>query len=235
MHSLATVNELAVLNELKNKISNSTLTPNQAWSCFSQPEEKKEFGKKKIPATFSKGEVEALKSLKIKVLKKLETQSRRSCSYCKRAVGKHGYGWHVEHVKCKSKNHKLTFDLSNLVLACVDCNMIKNHAVDRKSTPYDIIDPSEENFDYSSHLNYSLVATEDFCYLKYRINSPEGTRTYTKLKFDTLERMEILKSLSPEEKNRLRLLDDRASSLAEISPGHPLGIFCAELKRQIVK
>lgn len=234
MDRLTNTGEKALLMRLRDYISNAELTPNHAWACLSQPEKNKKFGKKNpIEITFSDNDLAHLQSLKGKLIKKLEERSRRSCSYCKRPVGKHGYGWHVEHVFCKSKNQARTFDLDNLVLACIDCNMIKNQNVDRKSTAYDIINPSAKNFDYSKHLNFVLLSTEDLCVLTYTAISDEGKSTYKKLKFDTLERMELINSMLPTTENRIRDLDDAAARLAAISPDHPLGAFFAELKHKI--
>lgn len=234
MDRLATSNEKSLLKRLRDYINKAELTPNHAWTCLSQPEKNKKFGKKNpVEITFSDNDLIHLKSLKGKLIRKLEERSRRCCSYCKRPVGKHGYGWHVEHVFCKSKHQARTFDLDNLVLACIDCNMIKNQNVDRKSTAYDIINPSEKNFDYSKHLNFALLSTEDLCILTYATISEEGKSTYKKLKFDTLERMELINSMLPAAGNRIRDLDDAASQLAATSPGHPLGAFLAELKHKI--
>jgi 5-methylcytosine-specific restriction endonuclease McrA len=234
MLSISSAKEQQVLRRLIAYIDAKTITPNNAWSCLSQPNKKKTFGTKApTEILFSEEEVASLTALKGRVKARLEESSRRSCSYCKRPVGKHGYGWHIEHVRCKSKKHEDTFNLANLVLACVDCNMIKYQKVDSQATPYDIIDPSMPGFTYGTHLRFTLLATEDICLLSYRPVSPEGRRTYTKLKFDTLERMELIKSLSPAGRNRIQSLDDAAAKFLELASDHPVAFFLAELKRKL--
>lgn len=234
MLSISSAKEQQVLRRLIAYIDAKTITPNNAWSCLSQPNKKKTFGTKApTEILFSEEEVASLTALKGRVKARLEESSRRSCSYCKRPVGKHGYGWHIEHVRCKSKKHEDTFNLANLVLACVDCNMIKYQKVDSQATPYDIIDPSMPGFAYRTHLRFTLLATEDICLLSYRPVSPEGRRTYTKLKFDTLERMELIKSLSPAGRNRIQSLDDAAAKFLELASDHPVAFFLAELKRKL--
>jgi uncharacterized protein (TIGR02646 family) len=234
MHRLASAAEKQLLQQLSKYIEEGHLTPNYAWNCLSQPDTNKKFGKKNpIEIVFTDANVADLQNLKHKVTRRLEERSRRCCSYCKRPVGKHGYGWHIEHVMCKSKNPKLTFDMNNLVLACIDCNMIKNHSVDRKSDPYNIINPSAANFDYAKHLSFTLLSTEDFCLLKYIGISDEGKETYRKLKFDTLERMELLSSIPSPRSDRIRGLSDAASELAATSAENTLAEFYAELKQKL--
>lgn len=234
MLTISTPKEKQVLLRLIAYIDAKTITPNNAWACLSQPDKKKTFGKKvPIDIVFDPEEVSALKELKSRVKLRLEQSSRRSCSYCKRPVGKHGYGWHIEHVKCKSKKPEDTFKLANLVLACVDCNMIKNQRVDSQAAPYDIIDPSSPGFSYGKHLRFTMLATEDICLLRYQRVSPEGERTYDKLKFDTLERMELIKSLSSSSHNRIQNLDDAAAKFLELASDHPVAFFLAELKRKL--
>lgn len=223
--------EKAVLARLQKMVADGTLSATNAWSCLSKPELNKAFGKRKPEtASFTAEEILQLNALKEKTVRHLERVSQRMCSYCRRPVGKYGYGWHIEHVMCKSKHTESAFDLTNLVLACVDCNMTKNIEVDRKSEPYDIIDPRLKHFNYSQHLRFLSLSTEALCVLKYEAISPEGKSTYSKLHFDRLERMAVLRSISPQVSDRIQDLDDAADKFTRIDDNHPMAKFLTRLK-----
>ncbi|MFY0629661.1 MAG: HNH endonuclease [Flavobacteriaceae bacterium] len=73
----------------------------------------------------------------------LRSESKSKCMYCESMVGHITYE-HIEHIKpkAKSKFPQLTFDYSNLGLACPKCNMNKSDTYD-VATPF--IDPYNDN------------------------------------------------------------------------------------------
>lgn len=230
MKSLADTNEKKVLARLLKEKRAEGLTIGETWTLFSWIKKEHSFkrqpGKPDIKISFDTDEVKYLKSLKLKVRAALEHSTARRCAYCKRIMGNYGYSWQIEHVKCKDRHPTQAFDMSNLTLACIDCNSAKGQTVDR-SDPYvyNIIDPNSTSFNYGSHLRFFHLATEDFCFLKYRCQSPEGQATYSNLKLNVWERAETLKSLSAPHQNldaRLdRILDllshdDRNAQLTQL-------------------
>jgi uncharacterized protein (TIGR02646 family) len=234
MQRLADLQQRAVLKKLMDRIASGELTATNAWTCFSQPAAEKSFGKRHPQILFfSAEEVELMRALKRKAVLALEKKSGRTCSYCKRLVGTYGYNWHIEHVFCKSKYAALTFKLDNLVLACVDCNMYKNNHVDRKHTPYDIIDPSARQFNYSDHLTYLSLATEKICFVKYTAITPEGTNTYSKLKFELLERSAVLSSVDRQTRSRVDELAIAAERFSQLGDEHPMTRFLTGLKGKL--
>jgi len=182
---------------------------------------------------FTKDEVQWLSDLKGKLIFHLDSNAGRRCAYCKRAMGKHGYSWQIEHIKCKSRFPADTFNLRNLVFACVDCNMAKNHNLDNKNNyVYDIIDPNSFGFKYNNHIKFLQISTEMIHVLKYQNISQEGKQTHSKLKFSTLERCTTLSSINPASCNLLNSLDDTMSKLAEDGLDD-IGQFLFQLKGRI--
>lgn len=235
MKSIANENEKLVIEVLVNQIKALQWTSGQAWSCFSQPEQIKKIKQKggDFYIKFTEVEFQALKNLKGKLISHLDSEAGRRCAYCKRAMGKHGYSWHIEHIRCKSKFPADTFNLKNLTFACVDCNMAKNHNLDNKAAyVYDIIDPNSPGFKYSKHIKYIQISTETIHVLKYHNISPEGKKTHLKLKFATLERCITLSSLNRTSCNLLNTIDDTMSKLEEDGLDD-LGKFLFQLKGRI--
>jgi len=230
MKSLANADEKRVLARIQNDAQTYGLTIGETWTLFSWIKKTHKF-ERRLPALpvdigFTADEVKHLKSIKLKVRAELERSTSRRCAYCKRGMGNYGYSWQIEHIRCKNKHHALTFELKNLTLACIDCNSAKGKSVD-KSNPYlyNIIDPNATGFKYGSHLRFFYLATEDFCFMKYRCITVQGTATYNGLKLNVWERAETLKSISaPHQEVNARLdrildmlsNDDRFSQVTQL-------------------
>ncbi|MFS8977576.1 hypothetical protein PO002_24205 [Cupriavidus necator] len=192
--------EKDALRKLLGYIANRTLTGTQAWTCFSSPKPEHLFNKKKLSLTFTKDEIDAFKSIKKKCVGKLELKHSRACAYCRRAVGRYGFGWHIEHVYPKASFPAQTFSLGNLTIGCVDCNLWKAARVDKWTLAQGIriIEPIADGFRYGDHLNLVHLATEDICFVKYNPTSNPGTETYEKLQFADIERSTIIDSVNGE-------------------------------------
>ncbi|WP_439890292.1 HNH endonuclease [Ralstonia sp. 25C] len=193
MNSLCTDEQKEHLLKLTTLIGEEKLSGQEAWSAFSTPERFKKF-KGKRPKTkrfvFAEAEVQTYKDLRQIVQNKLFERCGGSCSYCRRPVGHYGWAWHIEHVLPKSKYPAKTFLLSNLTVGCVHCNMWKGSKVDRqlRTQKLPIINPVEQNFQYSQHLNFVQIGTESLSFAKYFPRTPEGHKTYELLSFKELER-----------------------------------------------
>jgi len=239
MKTIVSQEEKELLERIEAMLAsgNYYLTGTSAWKLFSKPKKSHEISFKKKPVcsiVFTEKEVELLESIKKKLVANLENKCARRCAYCKRTIGKYGWSWHVEHIMCKSKNQGGTFLLRNLTAACVDCNFNKNNAVDKKQTPYDIINPNEINFDYSVHLNYFHVATEKICLLKYKSQSESGRNTYQKLKFTNLEFRESLASISEASRIFFDGIDDKIVDLQSKSENHEIAKFLLQIKNELL-
>ena len=193
--------ETDVLKRLTDLIKDEKLSSTDAWTCFSKPQASHQFGKPPgPPVTFSDAEQGALKALKKRLASHLASRERGACAYCKRPVGRYGFGWHLEHVYAKSRFPEKTFVLSNLTVGCIDCNKWKATSVDRASVEggLGIIDPSARNFRYGQFLKYVHIATESLSFVKYLPQHPLGQETWTKLKFSEIERATLVDSMNAE-------------------------------------
>jgi hypothetical protein len=235
MRLLADVNETAVLDRMHEEKRLRGLTIGETWTLFSWIKKEHTFargpGAAPVKISFDADEVKRLKSLKLKVRAALEQSASRRCAYCRRIMGNYGYSWQIEHIRCKDKHPTQAFDMKNLALACIDCNSAKGQTVDR-SDPYvyNIIDPKSRGFKYGRHLRFFHLATEDFCFLKYRCQSPEGRATYSNLKLDVWERAETLKSVSASHQNLDARLDRILDLLSHDDRNAQLTQLLGELK-----
>lgn len=60
-----------------------------------------------------------------RLLQDLRSEQLGLCAYTEMRPEIYGWGWHVEHIKPKSKYPQLTFDYSNLVLSALHSNDLK--------------------------------------------------------------------------------------------------------------
>lgn len=201
MNSLCTSEEQKVhLRRLLAYVQTKELTGTQAWSALSRPQATKKFkltDGSEPSYVFSKEERETYNVLRKATSKKLFDKCGKTCSYCRRQVGNYGYGWHIEHVLPKQKYPSLTFALDNLTVGCVDCNMWKSAHVDKTVTNKTlmIINPVELKFNYTDHLRYLQLSTESLSFTKYTRVSEKGIKTYDDLRFDLLERAQLVTSV----------------------------------------
>lgn len=217
------------LKKLQDLINNNLLTPTEAWSCFSSPKPMHEC--KKHTVVFTEHEIESLKEIRKTVKDILKRKISKRCAYCKRAMGHHGMSWNIEHIRCKSKHPKMTFTLSNLTYACVDCNLVKNNAVDnKKNYIYDIINPNSKGFRYGDNIGFLQLSTDSIHVLKYKPISVSGTKTYEKLKFKELEHIELLSSLNETIGSLCDRIDERLLHLASSDDTLELAEFLQNMK-----
>lgn len=217
------------LKKLQDLINSNSIRPTEAWSCFSSP---KSIHKLKIhTVNFTEDEIKSLNGLREEVKKIIKQKISKRCAYCKRAMGQHGLSWHIEHIRCKSKHPKLTFTLSNLTYACLDCNLVKNNAVDNKAKYiFDIIDPNSKEFRYGENIGFLQLSTDRIHVLKYKPISKAGKKTYEKLKFRELEHVELLSSLNHVIGSLCDRIDERLSSLASSDDTLELAEFLQNMK-----
>lgn len=193
--------ETEVLKRLTDLVEDDKLSGTNAWTCFSKPQPSYQFGKPIVPlVVFSDAEQDSLKAIKKNLVAHLLKKGRGACAYCKRPVGRYGFGWHLEHVYAKSRFPTKTFLLSNLTIGCVDCNRWKATSVDKTSTEgqLGIIDPTTKNFRYGQFLKYVHIATESLSLVKYIPQHPLGQQTWTRLKFSEIERATLIDSMNAE-------------------------------------
>lgn len=193
--------EAEVLERLTNLVEDGTLSGTNAWTCFSKPNSSHQFGDAIVPPVeFSKAEQDSLKAIKKRLVPYLIQRGRGACAYCKRPVGRYGFGWHLEHVYAKSRFPSKTFVLKNLTIGCVDCNRWKATSVDRTSTEgqLGIIDPTKKSFRYGQFLKYIHIATESINLVKYLPQNPLGEQTRTILRFSEIERATLMDSMNAE-------------------------------------
>lgn len=196
--------ETEVLKRLTALIKDGTLSGSSAWTCFSTPQSSHQIDKPPVPpVVFSDPEQQSLTAIKVRLVSHLVQSGRGACAYCKRPVGRYGFGWHIEHVYAKSRFPSKTFVLSNLTIGCVDCNRWKATSVDRTSTEgqLGIIDPTTSNFRYGQYLKYVHIATESLSLVKYLPQNPLGEQTWTLLKFAEIERATLIDSMNAEMAN----------------------------------
>lgn len=223
MNSLCTNEQKEHLLKLTTLVRDKKLDGSEAWSAFSTPAQLKKFkgGRQRVQRfKFSTAEVKTYEDLRQAVRNKLFEKCCGSCSYCRRPVGHYGWAWHIEHVLPKSKYPAKAFLLSNLTVGCVHCNMWKGSRVDKQLTTrkLPIINPVEEGFQYSEHLNFVQIGTELLNFAKYFPHSPEGHKTYDLLSFKELERAYAINGL-----------DGSAAALHErITRGMQIGLSVAE-------
>lgn len=241
MKSLCTIaDHKSHLERLVTLVRTRELNGTQAWSAFSNPEALKKFTLKDGTTqafNFSKEECKTFKVLRQATQKKLFEAYGRTCSYCRRPVGHYGFGWHIEHVLPKSKYGSLTFELSNLTIGCVDCNMWKGRRVDKKveNKTLPIINPIQPGFRYSDHLRYLQLCTEDLSFTKYLTKSELGKKTYTLLSFSELERAQAVNSID----SFAAALHERFSRAMSVEQANPdaqeLLAFLGDLKSSIYR
>ncbi|HBN9565026.1 hypothetical protein [Pseudomonas aeruginosa] len=210
MKKLADKTAIKVLNRLEKHIAAKSITASQAWSVFSNADEALKSKAKETKITPL--ELESLKRLKTLVKDQLKSRISGRCAYCKRVMGQHGMSWHIEHIKGKTLNPQFIFDMENLTFACIDCNYVKSSSVDRPNLSHEIINPNAKAFQYSKHIKFIHIATENLHYLRYTPISTEGTATYTKLGFKRLELIELVTSLNPVIKDIATRIDTRVDS-----------------------
>lgn len=229
MKKLADQTSIKVLRRLEKYLAAGSIDAGQAWSVFSKPDDA--LSSKIIETKINANELESLKELKVLVKDQLKSRISGRCAYCKRVMGQHGMSWHIEHIKGKAKNPKFIFDMENLTFACIDCNYVKSSSVDRPNISNQIINPNAKAFQYSKHIKFIHIATENLHYLRYTPVSTEGTATYTKLAFKRLELIELVTSLNPVIKDIATRIDTRVDDLDESDES--LKRFMMELKDAI--
>lgn len=212
------------LTKLLDAVIKGSITATNAWSVYVKPD-------KNIPSDpliiLSDEEINSLIKLHAEVKKQLKKQIKNRCAYCKRVMGQHAMSWHIEHIYSKSKHPREMFKMDNLTYACLDCNYVKNNAVDRNKAAFDIIHPSSKGFVYSKHIRFLHISTDSFHFLKYVPHSKEGIQTYNKLKFNSLESLELLTSLNEPTRH---LVDRIEEQLLKHSGSVPLTNFLHKLK-----
>jgi uncharacterized protein (TIGR02646 family) len=212
------------LLKLVRLVRDKTLSGTQAWTAFSVPQASKTFklkdgSEKKIDFTLV--ERKTYQALREAVQLRLFQQYGRSCAYCRRPVGHYGYDWHIEHVLPKARYAAHTFRLANLTVGCVHCNRWKGASVDRevKQKILPIINPLEPGFQYSQHLRYLQLSTEEMSFAKYSPLSNLGTKTYILLRLDELERVHAVNSLD----GSSAALHERLTRAMSVGLTHPEG------------
>ncbi|KWA78305.1 hypothetical protein WL30_02675 [Burkholderia ubonensis] len=238
MMSLAKTDiEKDTLRRLLHYVDDETLTGTSAWTCFSSPRAEHVYDEDEPPITFTTDERNSLKSLKKRVVERLERRNRRACAYCKRPVGNYGYGWNIEHVYPKASFPASTFSLQNLTIGCVDCNQWKAARVDKKTLAegLTIIEPVANGFRYGDHINLVHIATEDICFIKYRPTSKAGKQTYEKLQFTDIERSTIIDSVNDDLAALHRRMNDLLASAQSGDSHTELVALLGQLKSNIYR
>lgn len=229
MKNIADETERKTLKKLQDLINSNSIKPTEAWGCFSNPKSIHEL--KKYTVNFTEEEIKSLNGVREKVKKIIKQKISKRCAYCKRAMGQHGMSWNIEHIRCKSKHPKMTFALSNLTYACLDCNLVKNNAVDNKANYiFDIIDPNSKGFRYGENIGFLQLSTDSIHVLKYKPISKAGNKTYEKLKFRELEHIELLSSLNDTIGSLCDRIDERLSCLASSDDTLELAEFLQNMK-----
>lgn len=228
------------LARLMKLVSDRELTGTDAWSAFSAPKTKKNFYRKKVVwkvLAFTRKEVTTYTVLRAAVQKYLFNRCSGSCAYCRRPVGHYGWAWHIEHVLPKSSYPSKTFDLANLTVGCVHCNLWKGSRVDDKviNGVLPIINPSLPRFKYSDHLSYIQISTESLCFAKYSHSSPEGKETYEVLSFSELERAQAIDTLHAPSAALHERIDKAISTGLSKKEGQEVIDLLAELKQHIYR
>lgn len=221
-----------ILKKLSALVDKKTITTTEAWILFSRPVEKS------IPAVIakriSKADLEQLAVLREDVKNTLRIKARKRCAYCRRPMGSHNISWHIEHIRPKAKFPELMFSMKNLVFACVDCNYTKNNQVDgAKKYEFNIIDPGADGFSYVGQLEYMQLTTEHLHLLKYDPISDEGKNTYSRLKLDRIEALEVVSALNSSVRDITHRLDDVIMEVCVSEEHEDLGKFLTKLKLQL--
>ncbi|WP_406228893.1 HNH endonuclease [Pseudomonas siliginis] len=229
MKTISDDKERKALNKLQTLINKKLIKPTEAWSCFSKPKSEHEF--KNHTVNLNENEIKSLNEVRQKVKKIIKQKISKRCAYCKRAMGQHGMSWNIEHIRCKSKHPRMTFILSNLTYACLDCNLVKNNAVDNKRNYiFDIIDPNSKGFRYGENIGFLQLSTDSIHVLKYKPISKAGNKTYEKLRFRELEHIELLSSLNDTIGSLCERIDERLSYLASSDDTLELAVFLQNMK-----
>lgn len=142
----------------------------------------------------------------------LKSESRNKCMYCESSVS-HVTFEHIEHIKPKSKYPNLTFEYSNLGLACPKCNMNKSDTYD-ENTPF--INP------YCDNPNNHFIAIGAFIWAK----AGDNRAKITEIEID-LNRPELLEIRG----ERMKIIKD----LIDKYNTTPEGILKESLKKEIEK
>lgn len=204
MKSICNAVQKAHLEALIQRVKDGEITGGEAWSAFSAPSATKSFKRRdakgtdtKVEFKFALADRNSYKKIRTAVAEKLFAEHGMACVYCRRPVGHYGWSWHIEHVLPKSVYPSLAFNLKNLAVGCVSCNLWKGARVDKTVTnkTLPIINPVEAKFDYSAHLQYLQISTEKLTIAKYTTVSPLGVATYELLQFDEIERSIAINSL----------------------------------------
>lgn len=115
------------------------------------------------------------------VKEQLKKETYGKCMFCESTIGHIAYE-HIEHYRPKSKYPRLTFDWSNLGLACPICNIKKGEEFDEQ---YPIVNPYIDNpEDYLLFLGTMVI---------HKSNNKRGEITETLLELNRPELMEARK------------------------------------------
>ncbi|EOX4148002.1 HNH endonuclease [Vibrio cholerae] len=234
--------QVDVIQRLNSLLPPATeLYPSKVWSFLSTPKKSHSFTqgagikKRNFTQTFTQQEYDDLLKIKDNLITYILTKNKYRCCYCKRSIGKHGWSWEIEHIKNKKQYPQLTFELSNLTLACIDCNRFKNINIDNKDRSQKIIDPNQKNFDYESHIKFFQLSTAKLHLLKYTPISSEGNTTYNGLCFEKLEYQEVLKSIDEIKCDSINKIDAAIEYFNSNEENKPIANFLLKLKSRILK
>ena len=226
--------ERSHLLKLVKLIRSKALTGTQAWSCFSTAPDafKYKINGEDRSIQLTSPERNTYKRLRKLVQSRLFEKFGRSCVYCRRPVGHYGYSWHIEHVLPKSIYSASTFSFSNLAVGCVDCNRWKGVRVDPhvRNRAMPIINPLCLDFDYSKHLRFLQINTEEMSFVKYHQISKEGIETFSKLNFSEIERSVTIDSLDGFTADLHSRLSSAMSTAGDIDGGDDLIELLTRLK-----
>ena len=214
------LNEAQILDKLRWETIYGSVTTAHAWAFFTTGGKLPQISLPKKPtpahiaykntadtffATLQNGDDKCLSKTKKALRTYLTDRQRGFCCYCRRQLYLHGMAINIDHVvpktpatKSASAQHharKLCFDVENLVVCCIDCNVAK-------STERHTFHPNLAN--YADYISYKILISPTSNIITYEWSRALGQTNiaeeiYRVFKLRRLEMRQVLAALNNDE------------------------------------
>ncbi|MNO75198.1 CRISPR-associated endonuclease Cas9 [compost metagenome] len=181
------------------------------------------------------------KLIREQLRKRLEKEQNYQCCYCRRPLFNSGHAKQIEHILPKSKCVQHTFNLFNLVICCVDCNLKKrNHIWSIKEADY--IDeedyPVPESFDdlyhprfhnYNEHIKFIRLQSNNHNISIYKGLTVQGKNLCANI-LTHLSQKEVFVNGNPDLKEYITTIDQHTPG-SDTKADEALRVFQAAFSR----
>ncbi|SDZ62950.1 MULTISPECIES: HNH endonuclease [Delftia] len=208
------LNEAQTLDKLRWETIYGDIATAHSWAFFSTGGKLPTISLPKIPTpdhiayknkadtfflTLQNGNDKCLSKTKKLLRTHLTERQRGFCCYCRRQLYLHGMAINIDHVVPKTPNtksalaqhhaRKLCFDIENLVVCCIDCNVAKK-------TEIHTFHPNLAN--YADYISYKILISPENNIITYKMSATPGQSRIAKEIYDVfkLSRLEMRQKLA---------------------------------------